>query len=131
MILQEWRICKIKYKGKPSTQEELENVRSASLQPAQNVLQIAEANPPHSLGGENHQYQRYSSQVVNMYGNEPYNLAELDLQMEGIENKQQQQIAFYDPFHDHFDDDQVEQFADSSEQLFSNIWSWHADQDGI
>ncbi|KAJ4723350.1 NAC transcription factor [Melia azedarach] len=129
--MQEWRLCKIKYKGKPSAQEEQENIRKASSQPAQDLQQISQANFPHPCDGESQQTQLYSSQVSNMCGNEPHNLAELDLKMETIENEQQQQIAFYDPLYDHFDDDQLKQFADSSELLFPNIWSWHVDQDGV
>ncbi|KAJ4723347.1 hypothetical protein OWV82_006730 [Melia azedarach] len=121
----EWRLCRIKYKGKPSDQEEIvDNTRNASIptlaeqqqQPPQSCLQpISDANFSDFSGGESQNNQQDSLQVNNMSENEPSNFSDLILQIEA---------DFSYPYYDHFEDDQLQQFAASPEQLLPSIWSW-------
>ncbi|KAJ4723354.1 hypothetical protein OWV82_006737 [Melia azedarach] len=121
----------------PSVQEELlKNITNASIpilaeqqqQPPQTLQPISKANVSSNFsGGENQNNQHCSLEVNKMSENEPLNFADLNMQMEMTDVEKQLQIAFYDPCYYYLEDDQLEQFVDSSEQLFPSIWSWHED----
>ncbi|KAL5784034.1 hypothetical protein ACOSQ2_006426 [Xanthoceras sorbifolium] len=109
----EWRLCRMKYKGKPSAQEELENIRKASS---------SMCMPPEDMN----------------YGHEGDDNFMENTQLQVIDEQQQQQqqqsttLASNDPFQTNYNyfGDQVEQ-TDSSEsldQLLHGLWSWQNQQ---
>lgn len=115
VVLQKWRLCRIKYNGKPNVQEEvLENTIIASIpvlaeqqqQPPQTLQPIWEANVFSNFsGGESQKNQQCSLEVKKMSENEPINVADLNMQMEVMDVEKQQQNAFYYPYHYYFEDD--------------------------
>ncbi|KAJ4723349.1 putative NAC domain-containing protein [Melia azedarach] len=120
----EWRLCRIKYKGKPRVQEEVVeiNIGNASIptlaeqqQPPQSFQTISKANFSHFPGGESQNNQQDSHEVNNISENEPSKSSDLILHMEA---------DFSYPCYGHFEDDQLQQYADSPEQLLPSIWSW-------
>ncbi|KAJ0035222.1 hypothetical protein Pint_25743 [Pistacia integerrima] len=148
----EWRLCKIKYKGKPSAQEELENSRKGvasnkdfeagssimSLQsefvgdqhqqpqplqlenvcePCFEAISSMETQEQFGFGGEEPLQSDQLLQLDNVY--ELYFTQNMLLEV--IDEKLQQSKASCDPY---YFDGQIEQPADSSEQLFLSLWSW-------
>nr|UBT01685.1 NAC transcription factor 81 [Litchi chinensis] len=112
-ITTDWRLCRVKYKGKPSAQEELENVRKASCSTGTQPDLIGEENP------DQMNYEHEADQFAE------------DTQLQVVDEQEQQSISAFisnDPFQTQFSTnyylgDQIEQ-TDSSEQLFPTLWSW-------
>ncbi|KAH9727655.1 NAC domain-containing protein 83 [Citrus sinensis] len=122
----DWTLCKIKYKGKPSVQEELEDIRNDYRLRVNNDF---EASSSSSISVTNMDMQQHladsvAEQQLQRQQQQPQPLQQLE---------QQQQYASYDPFstqtmstgYDYFNDHdhQLEQ-AHTSEQLFTTLWSW-------
>ncbi|KAL5781089.1 hypothetical protein ACOSP7_006118 [Xanthoceras sorbifolium] len=123
----EWRLCKIKYKGKPSAQEEMENIRKAYQ------LSSYESGGSSSMGmhpdfvGEQQEQQALQNLEDNNYYMQNMQMESMDQQV----LQYQPTLASNDPFETQFntnyyvDHDQLEQPpADSPEQLFPSLWSW-------
>ncbi|KAJ4723345.1 putative NAC domain-containing protein [Melia azedarach] len=103
-----WRLCKIKYKGKPSLQEELENVRNGFNFKSRNDIEASSSSSS-------------STVIMGIQQQQPDFVAE--------QQQQQQQNGSYDPFlHQIMSTNtfhELEQAAETSEQmLFPNFWSW-------
>ncbi|KAJ0092594.1 hypothetical protein Patl1_26329 [Pistacia atlantica] len=113
----EWRLCKIKYKGKTSVKEELENIRkgyrlsnefegSSSIMVMQLDFVGEEQKQPQLLELENLQ----------------------NMEIEVVDEQQKQSNASYDPILTHISsanyyfDDPLEQ-PDSSEEIFPSLWT--------
>ncbi|KAH7572788.1 hypothetical protein JRO89_XS03G0013900 [Xanthoceras sorbifolium] len=127
----EWRLCKIKYKGKPSAQEEMENIRkayqlsnyesggSSSMEAMENIRNAY----PNFVGEQ---------QALQNLDNNNYYMQ--NMQMEAMDQQvlqYQPTLASNDPFETQFNTnyyvnhDQLEQPpADSPEQPFPSLWSW-------
>ncbi|KAK1563618.1 hypothetical protein Q3G72_030084 [Acer saccharum] len=112
----EWRLCRIKYKGKPSAQEELENIRKASSSNNSMGMQ-----PDSTSTGDHHQ--QNPDHMNYEYEAHPF--------VQNIDQQHQSTLASNDPFQTQFTanyyfGDQLndEQTDSISDQLFTSLWSW-------
>ncbi|XP_044481130.1 NAC domain-containing protein 83-like [Mangifera indica] len=140
----DWRLCKIKYKGKPSVQKEIKNNRkcykSSNFEASSSIMGIPkdfvtdeqhhqlqkahfaatdsmEIHDQYGFVGEE-QLQSQLLQLDNMY--ELY--LKQNMLQEVIDGKQAEHSkASYDQS---FIDGQLHQPADSSDQLSLSLWSW-------
>ncbi|KAJ0035226.1 hypothetical protein Pint_25749 [Pistacia integerrima] len=138
----EWRLCKIKYKGKTSVKEELENIRkgyrlsnefegSSSIMVMQLDFVGEEQKQPQLLELENlcEPYSEVSSSTgmqIDFIG-EPFYCRQ-NMEIEVVDEQQKQSNASYDPILTHISstnyyfDDPLEQ-PDSSEEIFPSLWT--------
>ncbi|KAJ4723344.1 putative NAC domain-containing protein [Melia azedarach] len=99
----DWRICKIKYKGKPSLQEELESARNGFNFKSRNDIEATSSSSS-------------STVIMGMQQQQ---------QLDSVAEQQQQQKASYDPFLNQIMSTNTYLELDTSEQmLFSNSWTW-------
>ncbi|XP_044480792.1 NAC domain-containing protein 41-like [Mangifera indica] len=133
----DWRLCKIKYKGKLSAQEEMENCRKGATPGNKDVEASSsiigeQLQQPQQLQLENSLCEPCFEAISPMEMQEQSdhllqldNVCELyftqNMLLEVIDEKLHQSKASCDPY---FFDGQIEQPADSSEQLFLSLWSW-------
>ncbi|XP_065865263.1 NAC domain-containing protein 55-like [Euphorbia lathyris] len=99
----EWRLCKLKYKGKPSLQEEMENIRQAQ----------------NSSSRDDFEAVNYSMAPSN--SNEEQNSLLADNNASWVQLPQTSYIDIDDPY---INSDQYLELEPIQEQ-FPALWSWH------
>ncbi|KAK3204449.1 hypothetical protein Dsin_018495 [Dipteronia sinensis] len=112
----EWRLCRIKYKGMPSAQEELDNIRKASSSNNSMGMQ-----PDSTSTGDHHQ--QNPDHMNYEYEAHPF--------VQNIDQQHRSTLASNDPFQtqftanyyfgDQLDDEQTDSISD---QQFPSLWSW-------
>ncbi|KAJ0035218.1 NAC domain-containing protein 41-like [Pistacia vera] len=136
----EWRICKIKYKGKLSIQEELKsNGKGYKLKSKIDFgCDEEQQQQPEPLELDI-LYEPYNSEVSSSmdmqldFVGEPYFRQNMQMEVAIDEQQHHPNNTSYDPILTHFNStnnyfgEQLEQPADdSSEELFHSLWSWQS-----
>ncbi|KAJ0035225.1 hypothetical protein Pint_25748 [Pistacia integerrima] len=134
----EWRICKIKYKGKESITEELKNIRKGhisrnDLKATGSTMEQEKQPAPLEIDYIYESYSEGSNSTGMMLDfvcnqQKPYNFRQ-NMQMEESDEQKQYPKGSYDPILTHittanyYFDMQFEQ-PDSLEEIYPSLWNW-------